>query len=351
MTDGTRAPKEARIKIRKPDDMHVHVRDGEVLSFVAPFTATMFRRAIVMPNLVPPVTTVAQALAYGERIKNAVKKEAFTPLLTMYLTENTSVEELKKAKESGSIVGCKYYPAGATTNSESGVKSAENVFQALETMEKLGLALLIHGEVADENVDPKDREKVFIDKHLTSLVARFSELKIVLEHVSTKEGVDFVTQSPKNVAATCTVHHMMFTDKDLISPEKNPHLFCKPILKSEEDRKAVVKAATSGNPKFFAGTDSAPHLLSKKSGGSPAAGIFSAPIALPCYAQVFDSEGKWNGKELVNLENFLSRNGANFYGLSLNQETITLVKTASKSPEKITVASDTIIPMLAGKEM
>lgn len=351
MTDGTRAPKEARIKIRKPDDMHVHLRDGEMLVSVAPFTAAMFRRAVIMPNLVPPVTTVAQALAYGKRIKKAVKKEAFTPLLTMYLTENTSVEELKEAKETGSIVGCKYYPAGATTNSESGVKSAENVFRALETMEKLGLVLLIHGEVADENVDPKDREKVFIDKHLTSLVSRFPGLKIVLEHVSTKEGIDFVTQSPKNVGATCTVHHMMFTDKDLASPEKNPHLFCKPILKSEEDRKAVVRAATSGNPKFFAGTDSAPHLVSKKSGGSPAAGIFSAPVALPCYAQVFDSEGKWNGKELENLENFVSKNGADFYGLPLNQETVTLVKTGFRSSERIELASDAIIPMLAGKEI
>jgi dihydroorotase len=351
MTDGTRAPKEARIKIRKPDDMHIHLRDGETLLSVAPFTAAMFRRAIIMPNLVPPVTTVLQALAYGERIGNAAKKEAFTPLLTMYLTENTSVEELKKAKDTGSIVGCKYYPAGATTNSESGIRSAENVFGLLEAMQKLGLVLLIHGEVADENVDPKDRETVFIDKHLTSLVARFPELKIVLEHVSTKEGVDFVTQSPKNVGATCTVHHMMFTDKDLVSPQKNPHLFCKPILKSEKDRKAVAMAATGGNPKFFAGTDSAPHPVSKKSGGSPAAGIFSAPVALPCYAQIFDSEGKWNGKELVNLENFLSKNGADFYGLPLNQETISLEKIVSTSPSEIRLTSDKIIPMLAGKEI
>ena len=343
-------PDSSKFQIKKPDDFHLHLRDGEMLSLVAKHTASKFARAIAMPNLIPPVIRTEQALAYKEKIITAAGNDNFTPLMTIYLTDYTTPEEIQKAKENG-IVALKYYPAGATTNSESGVTDLQKVYPALEAMTTHGLLLLIHGEVSDPDVAEQDREKYFLEDHFSKMIKDFPELRMVLEHVSSKDGVDFVTQTSDRIAATCTVHHMMFTEKDLNQNGLNPHLYCKPVLKSEADRQAVVQAATSSNPKFFAGTDSAPHPRTKKEGNNPSAGIYSAYSALELYAQIFEQAGMWNGETLENFEDFMSVRGAKFYGLPENQEVITLTKQSQTIPTSFSVGNDELVPLLAGKEI
>ena len=346
----TLAPENSRFSIKKPDDFHVHFRDGEMLSLVVKHTADKFARAIAMPNLIPPVTLTEQALDYKEKIIKVAGNNSFTPLMTLYLTDRTTPEEIRKAKENG-ITAIKYYPAGATTNSDSGVTDIKKVYSILEAMTIHNLPLLIHGEVTDPDIAEQDREKYFLENHFREMIKDFPELKMVLEHVSTKDGVDFVTQSSDKIAATCTVHHLMFTKEDLYRNGLNPHLFCKPVLKSESDRQAVVRAATSSSSKFFAGTDSAPHPRRKKEGDNPSAGIYSAYMAIECYAQIFEEAGMWNGETLENLENFLSTRGARFYGLPENQEVITLIKQPQAIPASFPIGNDQLIPLKAGKEI
>ena len=333
-----------RLTIRRPDDWHLHLRDGEMLRAVAPFTARQFARAIVMPNLVPPVTTVREAAAYRERIV-AAAGAGFMPLMTCYLTDDASTDELARGFAEGIWVAAKLYPAGATTNSASGVTDLRNIADALERMQAIGMPLLIHGEVTDPEVDVFDREAVFIDRVLSGLVRDFPELKIVLEHITTEEAASFVTQAPANVAATITPQHLMINRNALFAGGLRPHAYCLPVAKREKHRLAVRKAATGGSPKFFLGTDSAPHPRHAKESSCACAGIFNAPFALEAYAQVFEEEGA-----LDRLEAFASENGARFYGLPLNEGTVTLERTGCRVPEAIE-GPEAIVPFLAGSEL
>ncbi len=332
------------ITLTHPDDWHLHVRDNEFLTDVVPHTASMFARAIIMPNLKPPVITVEQALAYRERILSASPNKSFDPLMVLYLTNNTSANDIEKAVQSKHVYAVKYYPAGATTNSDAGVTDIKNAYAALMKMEELGLPLLVHGEVTDQNVDVFDREQVFIETVLKPLLKDFPKLKIVLEHITTKQAVDFVTQANDNIAATITAHHLLFNRNVMFKGGMNPHYYCLPILKRETHRQALIQAATSGNPKFFLGTDSAPHSQDNKETSCGCAGIYSAHAAIELYAEAFD-----NANALDKLEGFASFYGADFYGLPRNTDTITLEKTDWKVPDSYTFAKQKLIPLRAGE--
>ena len=332
------------LTIRRPDDWHVHLRDGAMLRAVAPFTARQFARAIVMPNLVPPVTTPEAAAAYCERIIAAAGPD-FTPLMTCYLTDETRPEEIARGFGEGVWVAAKLYPAGATTNSASGVTDVRNIYPALERMQEIGMVLCVHGEVTDADVDVFDREAVFIDRILSRLVSDFPALKVVLEHITTAEAADFVTGGA-NVAATVTPQHLVINRNALFAGGLRPHAYCLPVAKRERHRLAVLKAATSGAPNIFLGTDSAPHARHAKESACGCAGIFNAPFALESYATVFEEEGA-----LDRLEAFASVNGARFYGLPLNEGTITLERTAATVPERIESDGIELVPFHAGETL
>jgi dihydroorotase len=327
------------LTIRKPDDWHVHLRDGEMLQKVAPYTARQFARAIVMPNLVPPVTTVEAARDYRKRILEATAP-GFTPLMTCYLNDHTSPDEIARGHQEGVWVAAKLYPAGATTNSASGVTDIRNIYPALARMEKIGMVLCVHGEVTDPSVYVFDREAVFIDRVLTRVVSDFPELKIVLEHITTSEAVEFVATG--RVAATITPQHLIINRNALFAGGLRPHAYCLPVAKREEHRIAVRRAATSGRPNVFLGTDSAPHSRQAKESTCGCAGIFNAPFALESYARVFEEEDA-----LDRLEAFASLNGARFYDLPVNEETVTLERAEIEVPQEI----GGIVPFHAGETL
>ena len=328
------------LTIRRPDDWHVHLRDGEMLRTVAPYTARQFARAIVMPNLAPPVTTVEAAAEYRERIR-AAAGAGFEPLMTCYLTDETSGDELERGREEGVWIAAKLYPAGATTNSASGVTDIRNIYPGLERMEKIGMVLCVHGEVTDPDVDVFDREAVFIERVLDRVVRDFPKLKIVFEHITTEDAVKFVTRQPY-VGATVTPQHLVLNRNAIFAGGLRPHAYCLPVAKRERHRLAVRKAATSGSPKFFLGTDSAPHAREAKESACGCAGIFNAPFALESYASVFDEEGA-----LSKLEAFASLNGPRFYGLPANADTITLKRADVLVPKEI----DGLVPFHAGETL
>jgi dihydroorotase len=314
--------------IKRPDDWHLHLRDGEMLQAVLPFSAELYGRAIIMPNLKPPVRTAKDAAAYRQRILNCLPPgHGFQPLMTLYLTDETPPAEIRLAKSEGHLSGVKLYPVGATTNSEQGVTDIKKVYGVLEIMQKLDIPLLIHGEVSDPAVDIFDRESVFIDRELDPLRQDMPELKIIMEHVSSKIGVEYVLAAERNLGTTVTPHHLLINRNSIFAGGLNPHMFCLPVVKQEADRLAIRRAAVSGDPRFFFGSDSAPHRLVDKEKADGAAGIFNMSTALPSIVQVFEAE-----KSIDNLEAFLSLNGARFYGLPLNPDTITLEKTESPIP-------------------
>ena len=330
---------EQNLTIRRPDDWHVHFRDGEILKTVVPYTARQFGRAIVMPNLVPPVNKASEIKSYRDRILSALPQGVdFTPLMTAYLTEDTDVDDLAKGAADGLISGIKLYPLGATTNSDSGVKDLKNVTKILERMQKIGVPLLLHGEVTDPEVDIFDREALFIEEVLIGLRADFPELKIVFEHVTTKDAVDYVLSQESHLGCTVTAHHLMINRTDLFRGGIRPHLYCLPIAKREEHRQALRIAATSGDRRFFLGTDTAPHSLQNKETTCGCAGIFSAPTAIELYAQVFDEEGA-----LEKLEAFASLNGPAFYELPLNNDTIRLSRETTEMPESVVTSEGEVI--------
>ncbi len=336
-----------RIRITKPDDWHLHLRDGDILRTAISDTARCFARAIVMPNLKPPLTTVALAEAYRGRILAAVPEGVtFDPLMTLYLTENTSPDEIRRAKAADSIYAVKYYPAGATTNSETGVQDLSRVDAVLEAMEEVDLPLLLHGEVTDRDIDVFDREAVFIERHLRRINTRFPALRTVLEHVTTKDAVDYVLEASERVAATITVHHLLLNRNAIFDGGLRPHHYCLPLLKRETHRQALVEAATSGHPRFFLGTDSAPHPRHAKESACGCAGIYSAPVAIELYAEVFAA-----ASSLDRLEGFASFHGPDFYGLPRNDDKITLEAHAWSVPELITTGLQEIVPLRAGDEV
>ncbi|HXC38922.1 MAG TPA: dihydroorotase [Burkholderiales bacterium] len=339
------APSE--LVITRPDDWHLHLRDGQALCAVLPHTARQFARAIVMPNLKPPVTTVALAKSYRERIFAALPKGAsFEPLMTLYLTDSTSEAEIQAAVESGFVKAVKYYPAGATTNSEAGVTKLERAFPALQALEKHGLPLLLHGEVTTPGVDVFDREKVFIDTVLTEVRSRFPALRMVFEHVTTREAAQYVVEAPDNVAATITAHHLLYNRNSLFQGGMRPHYYCLPVLKREEHRRALVAAVTGGSRKFFLGTDSAPHAKQMKEHLCGAAGCYTAYAALELYAEAFEAEGA-----LDKLEAFASFNGPDFYKLPRNKDKITLKRESWQVPEEYRFGSETLVPLRAGEKL
>jgi dihydroorotase len=334
-----------KLTLIRPDDWHLHLRDGDLLRDVLPHTAARFHRAIVMPNLKPPVTTVKLALEYRERILAAVPRGAdFMPLMTLYLTENTRPEEIHRAKAEGHIYAVKYYPAGATTNADSGVTDIRRCDRVLEAMADVGLPLLVHGEVTDPAVDVFDRETVFIERVLAPLVQRLPGLKVVFEHITTRGAADFVRQAPANVGATITPQHLLHNRNVMFKGGIRPHYYCLPVLKREGDREALVDAATGGNPKFFLGTDSAPHAQHLKENACGCAGIYSAHAALELYAEVFEQAGA-----LDKLEGFASFHGADFYGLPRNIERVTLVKRAWTPPTSYPFGEHQVVPLRAGE--
>jgi dihydroorotase len=335
------------LTITRPDDWHLHVRNGAVLKTVLTHTARQFARAIIMPNLKPPVSTVTQALTYREEILQAVPAGVdFTPLMTLYLTGSTTVTEIKKAAESDHVYAFKLYPAGATTNSDSGVTDIKAVYPLLAAMEKHGIPLLIHGEVTDECCDIFDRERVFVDTHLTGIANSFPGLRIVVEHVTTTEAVQFVQAASDNIAATITPQHLLFNRNAILAGGIRPHYYCLPIIKREQHRLSLVAAATSGNPKFFLGTDSAPHLTSLKETACGCAGCYSAHAALELYAEAFERAGS-----LDKLEGFASFYGADFYRLPRNSGTVTLEKTSWTVPATYGKDNLTITPLKADEEL
>jgi dihydroorotase len=329
------------LTIRRPDDWHVHLRDGKMLRLVAPYTARQFARAIVMPNLMPPVTTPELAADYRERIRAAAGPD-FDPLMTCYLTDQTDADALERGHAEGVWIAAKLYPAGATTNSASGVTDIRNIYPALERMEQIGMLLCVHGEVTDPAVDVFDREAVFIERVLEPLTRQFSALKIVFEHITTAEAVQFVESSGANIGATVTPQHLIINRNAIFSGGLRPHAYCLPVAKREHHRLAVRKAATSGSPKFFLGTDSAPHMREAKESGCGCAGIFNAPFALESYATVFEEEGA-----LDRLEVFASVNGARFYGLPLNEGGVTLEQVETLVPDAI----GGVVPFHAGETL
>lgn len=335
------------LTIRRPDDWHVHLRDGAVLAGVLPYTARQFARAIVMPNLSPPVTTVAAGAAYRERIMAALPAGMdFTPLMVAYLTDGTDPEEMARGKESGVFTGAKLYPAHATTGSAHGVTDVANIRKVLERMEQVGLPLLVHGEVTDAHVDIFDREAVFIDRVLAPLVRDLPGLRVVFEHITTAEAAQFVAESGPNVAATITPQHLHINRNAIFAGGIRPHMYCLPIAKREHHRLALRKAATSGSPKFFLGTDTAPHAVGAKEAACGCAGIFNAPYALESYAAVFEEEGA-----LDKFEGFASLHGPAFYGLPVNEGTVTLEKAPCAVPDVIDANGTPIVPFHAGEEL
>jgi dihydroorotase len=326
-----RGPEAPRITLRRPDDWHVHLRDGPLLQAVAPATARQFARAIVMPNLNPPITTVAAAQAYRQRIRAAVPDGlGFTPLMTAYLTDTIEPAELEQGHAEAAFTACKLYPANATTNSAAGVSDLAKLTAVFETLERIGLPLLIHGEVTDSEIDIFDREAVFIERHLEPLLRRHPGLKVVFEHITTAEAADFVRSAGPNLAATITPHHLHINRNSIFQGGLRPDFYCLPVAKRERHRLALVAAATSGDPKFFLGTDSAPHPRHAKEAACGCAGIYNAPYAIESYAMVFEVEG-----QLERLEAFASEHGPRFYGLPLNGDSITLAREAHTVPPRI----------------
>jgi dihydroorotase len=346
----TSAMSPTRLTLRRPDDWHVHLRDGAMLQAVAPATALQFARAIVMPNLSPPVTTVAAARAYRERILAAVAAgpeappPAFTPLMTAYLTDDSDPAELERGQAEGVFTACKLYPAHATTNSAAGVSDIRRLDAVFERLERIGLPLLIHGEVTDPEVDVFDREAVFIERHLAPLLARHPGLKVVLEHITTAEAADFVRSAVPNLAATITPHHLHINRNALFRGGLRPDFYCLPVAKRERHRLALVAAATSGNPKYFLGTDSAPHPRSAKEAACGCAGIYNAPFAIESYAAVFEAEAA-----LERLEAFATEFGPRFYGLPLNEATITLERRDQLVPQRLGEGDLALVPFHAGE--
>jgi dihydroorotase len=332
------------LTITRPDDWHLHLRDGEHMKAVLADTTRRFARAIVMPNLRPPVTTVAAARAYRDRILAALPAGTrFEPLMTLYLTDNTPRDEIRGAKECGFVHAVKYYPAGATTNSDSGVTDLARCYPVLEAMAEHGIPLLVHGEVTDNDVDVFDRERVFIERVLAPLTTRFRALKVVVEHITTREAAEFVREAPPTIAATITAHHLLLNRNALFTGGVRPHHYCLPIVKREVHREALVAAAVSGNRKFFLGTDSAPHARHTKETSCGCAGIYTAHAALELYAEAFEQAGA-----LDKLESFASRHGAGFYGLSVNAGTLTLERNDTPVPEEIPFGDDRLVPFRAG---
>ena len=332
------------ITLIRPDDWHAHFRDGAVLRHVVPASAARFARAVAMPNLVPPVTTTRAALAYRDRILAAVPPgRAFEPLMTLYLTDDTAAEEIRRAAASGKVLGVKLYPAGATTHSAHGVTDLARCEPALEAMQECGLALMLHGEVVGEETDVFDRERVFIERALAPLVERFPALRVVLEHVTTAEGVAFVRTARDGVAATITAHHLLLNRNALFEGGLRPHHYCLPVLKRERHRAALVEAATSGEGRFFLGTDSAPHPRHAKEAACGCAGLYTAHAGVELYAEAFDRAGALDA-----LEAFTSRNGPAFYGLAPNRETITLRRESWPVPQVLPMGDDMLVPFRAG---
>ena len=334
------------LTLTRPDDWHLHVRDGAALQTVVPHTAAQFGRAIIMPNLKPPVTTAELALAYKARILAAVPKGvAFEPLMTLYLTDNLPPEEIVKAKAAG-VVACKLYPAGATTNSDAGVTDLKKIYPTLEAMQKVGMLLLVHGEVTSSDIDLFDREAAFIDTQLIPLRRDFPELKIVFEHITTKDAADYVMAADRFVGATLTAHHLLYNRNAIFTGGIRPHYYCLPVLKRETHRVALLNAATSGNTRFFLGTDSAPHPAHLKEHATGCAGCYTAHAAMEMYAEAFDSVGK-----LDLLEAFASFNGADFYGLPRNTGTITLKREAWTPPESFQFGEAELKPLRSGEAL
>jgi dihydroorotase len=332
-----------RLTIRRPDDWHVHLRDDAMLRQVAGYTARQFARAIVMPNLTPPVTTIAAAEAYRGRILSAVDGADFTPLMTCYLTDHADADEIRRGREEGVFTACKLYPANATTNSAHGVTDILALASVLETLQRIGMPLLIHGEVTDRDIDIFDREAVFIDRVLIPLTRDYPELKIVLEHITTTEAAAFVAEAAHPIAATITPQHLLINRNAIFDGGLRPHAYCLPVAKREAHRLAVRRAAVSGSPRFFLGTDSAPHVVGAKESGCGCAGIFNAPFALETYLKVFDEEGA-----LDRFEGFASEHGARFYGLPLNAGTVTLVREQVEVPATTGDGESAVVPFLAG---
>jgi dihydroorotase len=336
-----------RLILTRPDDWHLHLRDGAAMRDVAPHTARRFGRAMVMPNLKPPVTTVAEALAYRSRILEALPPGTFfEPLMTLYLTDSTGPDEIRRVAEEPSVAALKLYPAGATTNSESGVQSLEGIYPVLEAMERHDVPLLVHGEVTDPEIDIFDREKAFIDRHLASMAARFPDLRIVLEHVTTREGVQFVRYSGPRIGATLTAHHLLYNRNALLAGGVRPHLYCLPVLKRESHRQALLEAATSGDPKFFLGTDSAPHPRRQKESACGCAGCYTAHAAIELYAEVFEAAGA-----LDKLEAFASFHGADFYGLPRNRDRVVLERAEWRIPDRLPFGDEELIPLKTGESI
>ncbi|MAX33614.1 MAG: dihydroorotase [Halomonadaceae bacterium] len=337
-----------QLTITTPDDWHLHLRDGEPLKAVLPYSARQFGRAIIMPNLTPPVTTTEQALAYRERILAALPEgRSFEPLMVLYLTDNTPAEEIERAVASGVVKAVKLYPAGATTNSSSGVTDVRHCDAAIGAMARLGLPLLVHGEVTSPEIDIFDREAVFIERVMAPLLERHPSLKVVFEHITTADAVNFVRQAPDNVAATITAHHLLFNRNHMLVGGIRPHYFCLPVLKRETHRAALIEAATSGSPKFFLGTDSAPHARGAKESACGCAGAFTAPAAMELYATAFEQAGA-----LDKLEGFASHFGADFYGLARHQGTVTLMREEWQLPAALDyVGDEVIVPLMAGETL
>jgi dihydroorotase len=335
-----------RLILRRPDDWHVHLRDGAMLEAVAGYTAHQFARAIVMPNLDPPVTDVAAARAYRERILAAVPGTGFMPLMTCYLTDDADSNELEAGFEQGVFAAAKLYPAHATTNSAHGVGRLANIRPALETMQRIGMPLLVHGEVMDPEVDVFDREKAFIDRVFVPLLSDFPALRIVFEHITTREAADFVIAAGENVAATITPQHLVINRNALFAGGLRPHAYCLPVAKREEHRLAIRRAATSGSPKFFLGTDSAPHGVERKESGCGCAGIFNAPFALESYARVFEEENA-----LDRLEAFASEYGPRFYGLPPNEGRVVLERSPNPVPDSLPAGETRLVPFHAGETL
>jgi len=335
------------LKLTRPDDWHLHLRDGEQMRAVLPDTARRFARAIIMPNLAPPVVTTGMALAYRKRILAALPRDMrFEPLMTLYLTDNTPASEITQAKASGAIHGVKYYPAGATTHSDAGVTDITKCYTTLAAMEQADMPLLVHGEVTDTEVDVFDREKVFIDRVLIPITQRFPKLRVVFEHITTREAVAFVKSASSNIAATITAHHLLLNRNAMFSTGMRPHHYCLPVLKRETHRSVLIAAATSGSPKFFLGTDSAPHSKSAKESACGCAGIYTAHAGIELYAEVFEQAGA-----LDKLEAFASFYGADFYKLPRNQDSITLVKENWNVPAQLEFAGETLVPLRAGESV
>ena len=335
------------LTLTRPDDWHLHVRDGAALRAVVPHSARQFARAIIMPNLRPPVTTTEQALAYRARILEAVPQGSdFQPLMTLYLTDNTPPGEIVRAQASGHIAACKLYPAGATTNADAGVTDTRKIHPVLEAMQARGLPLLVHGEVTDPEIDVFDREAVFIERVLMPVVREFPTLKVVLEHITTQDAADYVREAPATVAATITAHHLLYNRNAIFQGGIRPHYYCLPILKRERHRQALLQAAASGNPKYFLGTDSAPHPRQGKETACGCAGCYTAHAALELYAEAFDSVGA-----LDRLEAFASFHGPDFYGLPRNTTTVTLRRQPTLVPDSFPFGADELIPLRAGETL